>query len=104
MGRRDDLLPQGNEGLARLPPESRGGHQGLEEGIAWAEGMDPREALEDEHGHLRAVRFQKYAFADVKWTDSGEQPEVMLRSLFIAAGTSPNTIYQTEYPDTFEMD
>ncbi len=76
----------------------------LEEGIAWAEGMDPREALEDEHGHLRAVRFQKYAFADGKWTDSGEQPEVMLRSLFIAAGTSPNTIYQTEYPDTFEMD
>jgi len=76
----------------------------LEEGIAWAEGMDPREALEDEHGHLRAVRFEKYTPADGKWADSGEQPEVALKSLFIAAGTSPNTIYQTEYPDTFEMD
>jgi NADPH-dependent glutamate synthase beta subunit-like oxidoreductase/NAD(P)H-flavin reductase len=79
-------------------------HKALEEGIAWAEGMDPREALEDEHHHLKAVRFKKHTLADGKWVDSGEQPEVALKSLFIAAGTSPNTIYQTEYPDTFAMD
>jgi NAD(P)H-flavin reductase/NADPH-dependent glutamate synthase beta subunit-like oxidoreductase len=79
-------------------------HKGFEEGIAFAEGMDPREALSDEHGHLRAVRFKKYSHVEGKWADSGEAPEVPLRSLFIAAGTSPNTIYQTEYPDTFEMD
>jgi NAD(P)H-flavin reductase len=79
-------------------------HKGFEEGIAFAEGMDPREALNDDNGHLRAVRFKKYAHVDGKWVDSGEQPEVPLRSLFVAAGTSPNTIYQTEYPDTFEMD
>ncbi|MCG3145959.1 MAG: Dihydroorotate dehydrogenase B (NAD(+)), electron transfer subunit [Gammaproteobacteria bacterium] len=79
-------------------------HKGFEEGIAFAEGMDPREALSDEYGHLRAIRFKKYSHAEGKWVDSGEAPEVPLRSLFIAAGTSPNTIYQTEYPDTFEMD
>jgi len=78
--------------------------KGLEEGIAFAEGMDPREAVADGHGALGAVRFKKYAMRDGKWTDSGEQPEVPLRSLFVAAGTSPNTIYQTEYPDTFAMD
>ncbi len=79
-------------------------HKGFEEGIAFAEGMDPREAMSDEYGHLRAIRFKKYSHAEDKWVDSGEAPEVPLRSLFIAAGTSPNTIYQTEYPDTFEMD
>jgi len=30
--------------------------------------------------------------------------DVPLRSLFVAAGTSPNTIYASEYPDTFVMD
>ncbi|MGQ0658131.1 MAG: pyridine nucleotide-disulfide oxidoreductase [Chromatiales bacterium] len=76
----------------------------LEEGIGWAEGMDPKEAIADEHGHLRAVRFRRLVQQDGKWADSGEQSTPFLRSLFIAAGTSPNTIYQTEYPDTFEMD
>ncbi len=76
----------------------------LEEGIAWAEGMDPSEAIADEYGHLKAVRFRKLVQQDGKWIDSGGQPEAPLRSLFIAAGTSPNTIYQSEYPDTFEMD
>jgi NAD(P)H-flavin reductase len=38
-----------------------------------------------------------------KWTNAGVI-EVPLRNLYIAAGTSPNTIYQSEYPDTFVMD
>jgi NADPH-dependent glutamate synthase beta subunit-like oxidoreductase/NAD(P)H-flavin reductase len=76
----------------------------LEEGIGWAEGMDPREAVPDANGHLQAVRFNRLTQKDGKWQDSGETPEVPLRSLFIAAGTSPNTIYQSEFPDTFVMD
>ena len=68
----------------------------LEEGIGLAEKMSPLGALADEHGHLNAVRFEH--------TESGEEIEVPLRGLYVAAGTSPNIIYQQEYPNTFTMD
>ena len=35
---------------------------------------------------------------------TGTELEVPLKSLFIAAGTSPNTIYESEHTGTFEMD
>ncbi|MGH8583027.1 MAG: pyridine nucleotide-disulfide oxidoreductase [Gammaproteobacteria bacterium] len=76
----------------------------MEEGIAWAEGMSPRRALCDAYGHLRAVRFEKLALEAGQWRSSGTEAEVPLRSLFIAAGTSPNTIYESEHPGSFEMD
>jgi len=86
----------------------------LEEGIWLAEGMSPLEALDDRYGHLRAVRFEKLELLPdpspskgegqgVVWRTTGEL-EAPLRSLFIAAGTSPNTIYESEHPDTFVMD
>ncbi|HLF97814.1 MAG TPA: pyridine nucleotide-disulfide oxidoreductase [Methylococcaceae bacterium] len=77
--------------------------EGLEEGIWLAEGMSPVEALDDAYGHLRAVRFDRLAEKDGRWVRDAEL-EVPLRSLFVAAGTSPNTIYESEHPDTFEMD
>ena len=76
----------------------------LEEGIAWAEGMNPLAAIPDEHGRLRAVKFAKLTQQDGNWKDSGEQLEVPLRSLLVAAGTSPNIIYEHEYPGTFELE
>jgi NADPH-dependent glutamate synthase beta subunit-like oxidoreductase/NAD(P)H-flavin reductase len=78
--------------------------KGLEEGIALAEGMNPLEAIADQHGHLRAMRFEKLNETDQGWSSTGEQVEVSLRSVFVAAGTSPNTIYEQEHPGTFEMD
>jgi len=79
-------------------------HEALEEGIALAEGMSPHTAIPDEFGHLNAVEFEKLVFDNGRWNSSGQIVKVPLRSLYIAAGTSPNTIYQSEYPDTFEMD
>ena len=78
--------------------------EALEEGIALAEGMSPLSADADEYGHLNAVDFEKLILEDQRWKNSGEIVKVPLRSLYIAAGTSPNTIYQSEYPDTFVMD
>lgn len=77
--------------------------EALDEGIRLAPGMNPLEALEDDYGHLRAVRFEQLRLADGQWQKAGEQ-DVVLRSLFVAAGTSPNTIYESEHPDSFEMD
>lgn len=76
----------------------------LEEGIAIAPGMSPIEALADEYGHLCAVKFDRLVPHEGQWARAVEQPVVALRSLFIAAGTSPNIIYEREHPGTFEKD
>lgn len=76
----------------------------LEEGIRLAEGMSPVAAKPDRFGALEAVQFSRLSLREGKWVDEGERVDVPLRSLFVAAGTSPNTIYQQEFPDTFEMD
>ena len=78
--------------------------EALEEGIALAEGMSPLGAEPDEFGHLSSVDFEKLVLDGGRWVNSGEIVKVPLRSLYVAAGTSPNTIYQSEYPDTFVMD
>ncbi len=74
-------------------------NEALKEGIEIAAGMNPLEALTDERGMLRAVVFEQLL-------DDGSkrQFEVPLRGLFIAAGTSPNTIYESENPGTFDLD
>lgn len=78
-------------------------HEALAEGIWLAEGMSPLEALEDQYGHLNAVRFEQLEEQEGRWRKTGEK-EVPLRGLFVAAGTAPNTIYQSEHPGTFVMD
>ena len=78
--------------------------KGLEEGIVYAPGMNPTEAIADEYGHLSAVRFERLEDQDGRWVKTGEEPVVAMRSLFVAAGTSPNTIYENEYPGSFELD
>ena len=76
----------------------------LEEGIGLAEGMNPLVAIADEYGHLRAMRFEKLAKSDEHRIGTYDEVDVPLRSLFVAAGTSPNTIYEQEHPGTFKMD
>lgn len=74
-------------------------NEALQEGIEIATNMNPLEAIADEHGALCAVRFER--------TDSDDRHhelELPLRSLFVAAGTSPNTIYEQEHPGSFELD
>ncbi len=78
--------------------------EALDEGIQLAEGMSPVAAHADQYEHLNAVTFDKLEQKDGQWVNSGDQVDVKLKSLFVAAGTSPNTIYQDEFPDTFKMD
>ncbi|NIR32819.1 MAG: FAD-dependent oxidoreductase [Gammaproteobacteria bacterium] len=76
----------------------------FEEGVIYVQGMNPLEAVPDEHGHLAAVKFERLEERDGRWVGTGEQPVVAARSLFIAAGTSPNIIYENEHPGTFELE
>ena len=66
----------------------------LEEGIWFAESLDPKEIVADEFDHVKAVRFK---------AESGPV-ELAARTVLVAAGTSPNITYEKEQPNTFQLD
>lgn len=78
----------------------------LEEGINFAELLDPREAVPDEHGAVKAIIFerQSYDAATGKFSSSGEMLTLPARTVCVAAGTAPNVIYEKEKPGTFKLD
>ena len=76
----------------------------FEEGIAYAESLSPVEAMADEFGHVKSLLFEKQTNEDGRWKDSGDVIELPARSVMVAAGTSPNVIYEKEHPGTFKLD
>ncbi len=76
----------------------------LEEGIWYAEGLSPVRAETDEHDALCGVVFEKQAVTDGRWRGTGEELRLPARAMFLAAGTSPNVMYERERPGTFAMD
>jgi len=76
----------------------------FEEGIAYAESLSPVEAIADEFGHVKSLLFEKQINEDGRWKDSGNIIELAARSVMVAAGTSPNVIYEKEHPGTFKLD
>jgi NADPH-dependent glutamate synthase beta subunit-like oxidoreductase/NAD(P)H-flavin reductase len=67
----------------------------LEEGVRYVEHLSPVEAVLDAHSHVSALRFERA---------NGELVEMPALTVCVAAGTSPNVIYEKEYPGTFELD
>jgi NADPH-dependent glutamate synthase beta subunit-like oxidoreductase/NAD(P)H-flavin reductase len=67
----------------------------LEEGVRYVEHMSPLEAILDGKQHAKAVRFKR---------DDGTTVDLPARTVCVAAGTSPNVIYEKEYPGTFALD
>jgi NADPH-dependent glutamate synthase beta subunit-like oxidoreductase/NAD(P)H-flavin reductase len=78
----------------------------LEEGIDFVECMNPKEAVPDEYGAVKALIFEKldYVAETGKFENTGEMREFPARTVCVAAGTSPNVIYEKEKPGTFKMD
>jgi NADPH-dependent glutamate synthase beta subunit-like oxidoreductase/NAD(P)H-flavin reductase len=77
----------------------------LEEGITFVECMAPTEALLDKLGAVRGVVFERQKkIEDGRWRGSGEMVEMPARSVLVAAGTSPNIMYEKERPGTFALD
>jgi NAD(P)H-flavin reductase/NADPH-dependent glutamate synthase beta subunit-like oxidoreductase len=67
----------------------------LEEGIGFIEHLDPEEAIPDEYGHVKAVRFRTARAGTI---------DLPARALLVAAGTAPNITYEKEFPGTFRLD
>ncbi len=78
----------------------------LEEGIDFVECMNPAEAVPDEYNAVRALIFERldYIAETGKFENTGEMHEFPAHTVCVAAGTSPNVIYEKEKPGTFVMD
>jgi NADPH-dependent glutamate synthase beta subunit-like oxidoreductase/NAD(P)H-flavin reductase len=70
----------------------------LEEGIAFAEGMEPIEAIPDDYGHVTAMAFT------TRSEGIDARVELPARTVLVAAGTAPNVTYEKEHPGSFELD
>ncbi|HEV8209449.1 MAG TPA: FAD-dependent oxidoreductase [Vicinamibacterales bacterium] len=84
----------------------------LEEGIVFAENLNPIEAVPDERGALSAVVFRREGQAgqDKREGQEGLRAEgsglvtLSARTLLVAAGTSPNITCENEAKGTFQLD
>ncbi|HEV7701681.1 MAG TPA: FAD-dependent oxidoreductase [Pyrinomonadaceae bacterium] len=78
----------------------------LEEGIDFVECMNPVEAVPNEYNAVKALIFERleYVAETGKFEKTGEMHEFPAHTVCVAAGTSPNVIYEKEKPGTFKMD
>lgn len=83
--------------------------EALEQGVYFVENLSPVEIVKDKYGRAEKVIFEKQTVetdenGKIKHRNSGEFIEMPAKTVQVAAGTSPNTVYEKEYPDTFELD
>jgi NADPH-dependent glutamate synthase beta subunit-like oxidoreductase/NAD(P)H-flavin reductase len=76
----------------------------FEEGVRFVEKLAPLACIPDERGALSAVEFERLDMVDGELKGTGEKVMLPARSLFVAAGTSPNVTYERERPGSFEID
>ena len=77
----------------------------LEEGIYYWEKLNPIEAIPSETGGVKElVMMKQKKNEEGKWIDSGETVTLPAKTVLVAAGTSPNIIYEREHTGTFELD
>jgi NADPH-dependent glutamate synthase beta subunit-like oxidoreductase/NAD(P)H-flavin reductase len=76
----------------------------LEEGILFAERLNPVECIADSFGAVTAIRCEYQVQEGSRWRSSGEFVTLPARAVMIAAGTHPNTTYNREHPGTFALD
>jgi len=67
----------------------------LEEGVVFAEGLTPLAVETDPYGSVQAVRFRSREGAEVR---------LPARTVFVAAGTQPNTVLAREDPAHFALE
>ncbi len=76
----------------------------LEEGIYYASGLNPVRLELDQYGHVETLNCCRMKLEDGRWLRTNEPVLLPARAVLVAAGTFPNTIYESEYPGTFDME
>ena len=75
----------------------------LEEGIYYAEKVQPLRANLDRFGYVESLECARQGDSS-KTRGDGEHLTLPARSVFVAAGATPNTIYEREHPGSFAME
>ena len=74
----------------------------MEEGIYYADCLDPKEARRDKHGHVESMVFSRQARdPDGRWRPTTECVTLPARAMLIATGSRPNVIYEFEHKGHF---
>ncbi len=76
----------------------------MEEGIYYAEGLEPVRAELDQYKHVQTLVCRRRIKEDGRWLAKGKEVSLPARAILVAAGTFPNTIYENEYPGTFAIE
>jgi len=76
----------------------------MQEGIYYAEGLDPIHVELDDFRHVEAMVFRRMKCEQGRWLATPEEVTLPARSVFVAAGTVPNIIYEREHKGTFELE
>jgi len=76
----------------------------LEEGIYFAEGLTPVKVEVDTNGNAIAMEVMHQVLnAEGAWQKTG-QIHLPAHTIFVAAGTQPNTVLAREFPEKFKLD
>ena len=78
--------------------------QAMEEGLYYAEGLEPLRAELDRYGHVQTLVCRRMQCAQGRWLATNEEQTLPARAIFVAAGASPNIIYEQEHSDTFRLE
>ena len=84
--------------------------EALEQGVQIMEKLSPLEAVTNKHGAVESIIFDRQSAVQddeskrYKYSNSGNTLKLPAKTVIIAAGTSPNVIYESEYPGTFKLD
>jgi len=74
----------------------------FEEGIYYAEALDPKEAKLDRHGHIEAMVFRRQVRDESgKWHAGAEEVTLPVRCVLVATGARPNVAYEFEHKGHF---
>ncbi len=74
----------------------------LEEGIYYAQGLEPAAVELNAHGHTEAFICRKRIRNEANtWVTTDEEIKLPARSILVATGTQPNTAYEFEHRGTF---
>ncbi len=77
----------------------------LEEGIYYAEGLEPKAVQLDHHGYVAALRCQwRVQDEEGNWMQTDEEQTLAAKSIFVATGAKPNIAYEFEHRGTFLRD
>ncbi len=74
----------------------------LEEGLFYAEGLEPTAVVLDDAGHCESLRCTWRVMNESgDWMSTDEQQLLPARSIFVATGAKPNVAYEFEHRGTF---